>query len=237
MRLPLPCSLIFLFGAAIGISGQYNSAISTLVIDFKRQYVQNDRKELVEGTIFYHNGVRTVVRVIAPVQQWMVLDGDTMILYYPESKTAFRITHSNPFYLPFLQTMLGAASTDFGLEKLDFRIERNENHNDTVHYYWKAPRRLKKAISAAHVTYTRGKLLNVEFLGKKGALMIATKCWNHYEWKGLNIPLELSIRINQTRAQITEEVHFGVPSINTALPGDITSFKIPFGVEIKEVEL
>jgi outer membrane lipoprotein-sorting protein len=211
--------------------------ISTATIEFRRECVQKNDSEIVEGTIFFRSKGPILLKIKKPLQQWMQLEGSVMTLYYPDSKKAFIIKQSNPFTLPFVQAFVGSAESDFGLEKLNFTLTKSETRNDSVHFFWAAPKSLKKKISGVHIVYSRGKLLFAEIADNHGNPQVMIACGNFYAYKGVFLPLSLAIENHEKNSPSSERVYFAVPAINTVLPPEADGFKIPPGIDIKEINL
>jgi outer membrane lipoprotein-sorting protein len=193
-------------------------------------------REITSGSIYYQKPGGIVIKVKDPIDQWMVLEGDTMLIYYPTDSTAFRFHSDNPFSLPFFQLFVGMGNTDLGLSKAGFTLDRNEVRHDTLITYWKPPEQAGKSLGNAIVVLVENKLVFMELQNAKGKTLTNIAFNDHLQYRGTYFPLEITSVEFEDSDSTVETVVFHNPQFNVELPPEVINFKIPQGIEVEEIE-
>lgn len=89
------------------IQSLYAAPLKTLSLDFTREITENGTKERIEGTLHYDvEKLRVVIHVNKPIKQIMVAKENTLEIYYPDQKQAFRFISEGPVPLPLVETIV-----------------------------------------------------------------------------------------------------------------------------------
>ncbi|MEM2175364.1 MAG: hypothetical protein QXI58_07070 [Candidatus Micrarchaeia archaeon] len=193
-------------------------------------------EEFVKGRIYYQAPQRIILKVIKPVNQWIVLEDTIMLIYYPNEQKAFRFHSKNPFSLPFFQAFVSVVTDDFGLPKVGFSLTKSEIKGDTLLTYWEPPKQIKKILGNTIIGLTKNKLLFVEIRDTKGRKLAKTTYSNHFQYGKNFFPLEITSVVYEKDSFTIEKVVYTNPQFNVPLPKEVVNFKIPDNIEIKEIE-
>jgi len=211
--------------------------IDNISIEFQREHIEKGRREIVKGKIYYQFPSKTVIKVIEPINQQMIVKEKEMIIYYPENQKAFRITSSlYPFSMPFFQAFIGVVKEDYGLTEMGYTLKNYERKGDTLISYWSPPKNLSKLLGEITLEYKENKLTRLEIRAPKGNLISQTLFKNHIIYGSIWFPLEISISRYLNSGPSFEKVVYSNPQFNAPLPPEIVNFKIPANVKVKEVE-
>ena len=164
---------------------------STLQVDFTRSIVQNGIEEKTGGKIYYLSSNRTLVEVTTPLHQWMILEGNSLYIYYPESRDGFKIKSASPTSLPFFQAFMAVVQENHGLTDAGFTLESNEVKGDTLYSYWNPPESAKKVIQHAVVCMLNDKVINISVLDTKSRTISSTTYSEHIPYKNHYFPLNI----------------------------------------------
>lgn len=214
----------------------YGQIARSMSVEFTQITIKGASREAVKGNIYYQAPKRVVLKVTEPVYQWMVLERNTMLIYYPNEQKAFRFSSENPFSLPFFQAFVGVLKDDFGLSEAGFTLARNEMKEDTLLTYWKPPKQAKNILGNTMIGLARDRLVFVEVQDAKGKTLVKTTYRNHFQYGEVFFPLEIASVQYQGSSSIIEEVTYANPQFNVTLPQEIVDFRIPLGIEVKEIE-
>jgi len=210
--------------------------VKIITVDFTRTVIEKKSDEVVKGHIYYQAPKKIVLKVTEPVNQWMVFEGNTLFIYYPNELKAFRFISKNPFSLPFFQVFVGVVKDDFGLSEAGFSLTKSAVKGETLLTYWKPPKQAKKILGNAIVGLAKDKLVFVEMQDAKGKKLMKTSYSNHFQYGKTSFPLEITSVMYKKDSSTVEKVVFANPQFNVALPQEVVNFKIPANVEIKEIE-
>lgn len=214
-----------------------NSQVSTLSVEFRREYTGHGREEVTIGSIYLKTEGTVIIRVTSPVNQWMVIDKNKMLIYYPDEKQAFQIKSENPFSLPFLQSFLSVVKKDYGLSELGYTLENYSKRGDTLFSYWSPPQKAERILGNIRIGVVDGKLALTEIKKPDNTLTSRSLYKNHITYKSFHFPLEIETVHYIDRDSVIERVIYNNPEFNTPIPDSIVNFKIPEGIELIEMEL
>jgi hypothetical protein len=212
--------------------------VRSLSIDFKRVYSEGTETDSVKGRLYYSSDGYLLVRTTEPVSQYMRVENNTMLLYYPDSRRAFRIEQSRPVIMPFVQSLLWSFNRKLNLERAGFRFDHTESAGDTSTEYWMAPRQFMKQLREIRVSLTgKKKIERIDTFDADGHELVSTSCGSHCETGGFLIPLSMTTRTSKGSLPVVEKIVFQKPLINR--PDDIGSvfFSIPPDIQIKKIKL
>ncbi len=227
--------LVFCSFCSVSIHAQIVKSIS---VGFTRTIIKNEHKEVVKGNIYYQNlsSERVVLRVTEPISQWMVLEGKTMLIYYPNEQKAFQFSSENPFSLPFFQTFNGIGKDDLGLSEAGFKLVRHEVKENILLTYWQPPKQAKKVLGNTIIGMRKDRLVFVEVQNARGKRLVKTTYHNHFQYGDRFFPLEVVSTHYQKNSSIVEKIVYANPQFNVVLPQEVLNFKVPLDIEVKGIE-
>jgi outer membrane lipoprotein-sorting protein len=221
-------------GTPNAVHGSYPHVIEA---DFTRTNTISDshsaepRIEVVEGTVFYARGGRTVIRIDRPIQQWMLVTGSEMVLYYPDASWAVEMRADIPIEIPVVQSLLLWFDPSDTLSTAGY----TRADETTLTTRWLPSRRHSRRIADVLVTVDT-KARPVRIATRSAELVLARE--NLYlsfkdEGWGRVLPTVIQTLTARPSGGVeTEEVVFTRIKLDVPLPTEIVDFSIPDGVEI-----
>jgi hypothetical protein len=229
-RAMLVCAL----AAQLGVAREVSTW--SVVADFERTATSGGTAERTAGSIFFRSSGLIVVKVSDPVGQTVVLEGASMVVYYPVSGTAFRFTGGRPLSLPFAHVFLGAAAGDLGLAATGVALGRHEMNGDTLLTYWSPPDHASEAVGEILLGHTQNRLVSVETRSPEGESVERVVCGGHVEHEGAFYPTEITIRSSEKGHIVSEAVEYSGLRFDVRLAQGIEGFPLPDSVKVQEVE-
>lgn len=234
MKIKLILNLVN-FLLVILVSVGFSQKIEIIDVQFTRTITENANKDIVKGNIYFQSqDNKVILKITEPLIQWMVIEGNAMLIYYPVEQKAFRFTSKNPLSLPFFEAFLGVMQDDFGLSTAGFKLARNEIKGDTLLTFWEPPKETTKVLGNTIIGLIKDKLVFVEIQNSRGKKIAKTTYSNHIQFGQSFFPLEIVTKKFHHVIPTTEKVTYTNPQFNIPLPYEILSFKIPADIEIKE---
>ena len=216
--------------------GVYGQILKNMSVAFTRTITKEASEEAVKGFIYYQAPKKIVLKVIEPVKQWMVFEGKTMLIYYPNEHRAFRFTSENPFAVPFFQAFTGAVREDFGLSEAGFTLFRNEMRGDTLFTYWEPPKQAKKFLGNTVTGLAKDRLVFMEVQDAEGKRLVRTTYHKHVKHGEAFFPLEVVSVQHQENGSVVEKIAYANPQFDVALPQEVMNFRIPMDAEVTEIK-
>lgn len=217
--------------AATIILGQ---SFKTINIDFLKTVKQKNKKEIVQGTIYF-DGVKTTLKIFNPLNQWMILKGNEILIYYPDEQKAMRITSENPNTLPFFHNFLGIMKEDYGLSELGYTIRKNEMIEDTLFVHWEPPEKSKAVLGPIVVALVNDRIVLTKSRDARDKLILKTIYQSHVHYSGAYFPLQITMIQYTDNGPVSEEIVYSHPAFDKPLPPEILNFAIPEGIEVEEI--
>jgi len=225
-------TLIFLVNFSIIAYGQ---VFSTIEVEFIKSTNKNNSEEVIKGHIYF-NIDRLIVLTKEPLVQWMIIENDVMLIYYPNKDEAIKIKSQNPVNLPFLQTFLDLDQETVGLSKLGYLIDGNKMHGDTLSIYWNPPENAKKILGTYVQSFIDDKIIKTIIFDPNGMIIMQTTYNEFIFYHSQYFPLDIVMNSYSDSGNSSERIEYSNPVFNQPLPEDITNFVLPENVEVKEIE-
>lgn len=211
--------------------------IKTISVEFTREYSEDNTKEIIKGKIHYQSPSKTVIKIMDPINQWMILEDKEMLIYYPDDKKAFRIISSqNPFSMPFFQAFIGVVKEDYGLTELGYTMANYETNDNSLISHWNPPKNLSKFLGKIILEFKDNKIIRMELKNTDGKTIIKSLYKNHIFHGATYFPLEISTTTYLNASFTFEKIVYRHLQFNSSLPQDIVDFKIPEDIKVKEVK-
>lgn len=228
--------VLLIFLLALNSLAFGSQAPDTLSLKFERKVIQSDSTEVVEGLAYYQAPNKVFIQVQKPIRQIMIIDGGVMVIYYPVEKKAFRIKAKGPIPMPFIQTILSVMKDDYGLTEMGYTFAEHERKGDTLYTYWNPPRKLKKHLGKFVLGTANGLLVSAEARDPKGKIVAKSFYKKHTKLGEKYFPLEVRSEIYADSNRTEEHVTYSDVKLNVSLPDEVTGFKLPDSIDVKEVE-
>lgn len=212
--------------------------INTIAVGFTKTTEKGSSKEVVKGNLYYLTSKDIVLKVVEPVTQWIVFKERTMLIYYPDEKTAFQFKSKNPFFLPSSQMFIGTVQKDIGLllSGIGFNLVRNEVKQDMLLTYWEPPQSSKKILGNIVIGLNNNMLALIKIYNPKGELVSEITYRNYFKHGVWSFPMEVISVQHRKGGYITEKVIFSNPKFNAELPEEVINFNLPVNIKVKEIE-
>lgn len=227
--------LYFWLFFSVFLTSAYSQSIHSIQFEFQQIIKRQHESEIVVGYLFY-SGQKTTLKIVNPINQWIVFEKNRTLLYYPDLHRAIEIKSQNPVTLPFFQAFAGIHNIDAYLTELDYTLEKSEMRGDTLFSFWCPPAEAKKVIGYYIVAITKDKIIYSKIQDIRGNILAKSNYLNHLTYKGSQFPLEIITTQYVANDSTVEHIRFSNPVFNELLPADVTEFKIPLGTDIKVVE-
>ena len=230
----LKITLIILFFLFFAPSRSACQIVKTISLEFTRSTKNRTQVDTASGEIYY-DGHKTILRISKPISQWMVLEGNKMLLYYPEEQRALEFISQNPARLPFFQGFVGAMQEDFGLSELGFKLEKSSVHEDTLFVYWSPPKNTQKYIGPTILALKDNKIVYAKIKDNGGETITMTSFRNHFKHGGTYFPLHVTSVQHTESDTIIEEIIYSNPVFDEPIPEYVANFKIPANIKIEKI--
>lgn len=208
----------------------------TLSLNFERKVAQGDSTEIIRGVAHYQSPQKLFIEVKHPINQIMIIDGETMLIYYPLEKKAIRYKTKTQIPIPFVQTIISIVKDDYGLTEMGYTLKKRKTEDNTVYTYWDPPRELKKHLGSFILGITNERLVYVEAKNPRGKTIAKSSYKKHIEIMGKFIPMEIHTDIYDETKIKAEDVLYSNVKLNIPLPDDVVKFKLPENISVKDVE-
>lgn len=158
------------------------------------------------------------------------------LIYYPAEKKAFRMLSENPLVLPFFNIFLRVLKEDFGLAELGYTFRSYQKDKDALLSSWAPPKKLSNILGEILLKFQDNRIISVEIKNIKGAIL--TKIFlEDYVFRGrFSLPMQIVILQTLPSYSSEERIFFENAQFDVSLPEEVLSFKIPEGVEVKEIK-
>jgi hypothetical protein len=224
---------ISLLGLLVAVSSTH--AFTTISVDFMRTIEDANKSETVRG-VLYHDSDKTTIRVTYPLDQWMILEGNRILIYYPDDERAFDIKTGTPVNMPFFKALESAMKADYGLSEAGFELENHEVRGDTLLSYWKPPKKARDQFGRIVLALEDDRIVSTDIQDPKGRTLVRTTYESHLLRDGVHLPLQTtSVSYSGTR-QTVERIVYSNPRFDEPLPQEVLEFRVPETVEVNEVE-
>ncbi len=224
-------SLIFIF---IHLNA-YCQISKTISVEFTKISTQKKSKEIVSGHL-YQYAKKTAVIIKIPLNQWIFIEDNIALIYYPENKNAIRIKSQNPIILPFFNLIFRFDDDNIDLAKWGYTIDKNELHGDTLIVHWKPPKSAKKVLGEFIISLKDNRIVSTKSNAPGGKTLIKTYYNRYVKYDNQFFPLEMKSISYSENVITTESIIFNNPIFDNPIPNQISQFSLPDSIEIKEVE-
>lgn len=213
----------------------YSQTFNTINLEFTRTVIHENTKEITQGTIYY-DSAKTTLKVNKPINQWMILEGNHILIYYPDELRAIKIESNNPSILPFFQAFAGVAKEDYGLSELGYVIKKSEVKGDTLFTYWSPPKEVKKILGEFILAYEKDRFIFTEARDTNGKIVVRTTYHDHFLHGATYFPLHIISLQNTKNYTTIEDVIYSNPIFDKPFPSQVVNFTIPAGTKIEVME-
>lgn len=221
---------------ALALSSLGAQSLRTMRAEFTRIVQRGGIEERVEGTLFYKAPSRIILVVRKPVSQWIVFEDDAMLVWYPESRQAWRFLQKRPQGIGFASMFAGAIRADFGLAEAGFTLSKTELEEGTLVSRWKPPSAIAGAIGAATVRTRDRRPMALEIEDHKGGILARVSYEGFVPFGSAGMPSRVEMVQDKGKSRIVETVAYTDIEFNAVLPQELDRFRLPEGVEAEEHE-
>ena len=210
--------------------------VDTISLKFERKVVEGSSTDIVKGIAYYQAPQKMFIQVQEPVNQIMLVNGGTMLIYYPVERKAIRIKAKGPIPMPFIQTVLSVMKEDYGLTEMGYTLWKHEIKGETLYTYWKPSDDLKEHFGLFTLGTINGMLVYTETKSPKGKDSAKSFYKKHIDLAGKSFPLEIRSEIVNGSRRSETFVSYDDVKLNVSLPDEVTKFRVPDSVSIEEIE-
>jgi outer membrane lipoprotein-sorting protein len=212
----------------------YGLKIENISTHFERTIDDGSSRRITSGMIYYIANQRTLIFVDKPVEQRMLISGDTLLIYYPNENQAFRFIGENPFVMPMIYPFVGIYKDDYGLSESGYKIDSSIVRTDTLIIYWNMPKVGNIMPGKVIIARTKSSTAFIEIRDKNNKLQMRTEFREYHKYAGAYFPSLVLSEQYQGKGKVTETIRLENPEFGGALPESAIDFKIPDNLKIIE---
>lgn len=199
-------------------------SLKTLTGDFIRETYNQSDKETITGSFYYSAPSQILLHIKTPTNQILTWNKDTLIIFYPEEKKAFKISKTlNP--LPQLISVISGAQ---GIENLGWTLFKKVKKGDTLYSYFVSEK--QEIIGSMAIGKIKNKIVASEIRDTDGTLIAKTSFSRHLQ---NNIPSRISLWRVSDADTTREEIELKNMIFNSQIPDTILHFSIPQSPDIE----
>jgi hypothetical protein len=206
-----------------------------LTADFTKIKKSESTGDTVKGSAHWFEN-RLVIKVTAPIAQYMVIDSLQTIIYNPSENTGIRMIRKTRDFLPFFNTFSGFFKGEQVAPQVNFKIKTSVRKNDSLYTEWVPDGGKTSFRGKFEAVFYNDKPVRATTYDKKGALLYQMSFGHDTLINGTHVPLRIRARTPARSGSILEDVEFSNVSVNKPIPGEIAKFKIPPEASIKVME-
>jgi len=206
--------------------------ISNLSGSFTRTYSTQSQKDSVSGAFCFFDMKKTYLDIRYPLHQIMFIENNVLLIYYPESRKAFRLESASPVALPLIPGLLSAIRPDYGLSLIGFKVVDQKMRGDTLVTYWSNPAAADK-LGRFELSQCGNRLLSSTYFSSDSKTCTRTLFGAYVAPRGgYSFPASIRTIVRTGETVSTENVYLRDLVINGAIPRDALEFKIPDDVKV-----
>lgn len=213
----------------------FSQSFQTLQVGFTRTVTSDEKVESAQGEI-HSDGVKTTIIISDPLSQWMRMEGNKVLIYYPEEKRALQLTSQGPVRMTFFQAFTGLIKENFGLPESGFTLEKNELRSDTLWAYWLPPESMRKYLGHFIIALQKGRYIKVQITTNQEKILGETVFNNHIRFNGYYFPLHITTTQYSENSATVETVVFQNPVFDKPLQEQILNFQVPSDITVEEMQ-
>ena len=213
--------------------------LETFSLDFTRELTENNKTEIIAGTLHYDvKAARVVVEVTEPLNQIMVVQEEVIEIYYPIENQAFRFIAKGRIPLPFVESILQSTQSEYGLTSIGYSLDRHEIADDVLYTYWTSPEKAKDKLGTIVLGSRAGRLISTEVKTSDDKLTAKSIYRHHTKLGDSYIPMEVTSSLYGPKSEVLEHEHvvYSNPQLNPQPPPPILQFEIPVSAKVKETK-
>lgn len=238
-KLQILSTFLLIFSLILSL---HAAPLKTLSMDFTREITDfsiNGTKERIEGTLHYDvEKLRVVIDVNKPIKQIMVAKENTLEIYYPDQKQAFRFISEGPVPLPLVETIIQSTQAEYGLTALGYSLNKHDIVDEILYTYWNPPEKAKEKLGTVILGIQNERLISAEVKNPQEIIVARTVYQKHKKIGIIYIPMQVIASNYGEKSEIIrlEKILFSKPQANSEKPNPILKFKIPQSVKVKEIK-
>ncbi|HEC78904.1 MAG TPA: hypothetical protein ENI34_07155 [candidate division WOR-3 bacterium] len=213
----------------------WSQVLTTVRVDFEKYTEDETGSELICGTIYHKIPHIFFIQVSEPINQIVISQPETLIIYYPEDTLVFKFSTDSSFAVTLLQPFLGALKEDYGLTDLGYQLSRYERRGDTLMTWWRPSGKPRTDLNKFFLVYISNAVHYVELKRKDGTPICTSRYGEHLKYGDYYFPLEISTVYYEDGDSTIEKIKFFNPGFNIELPETVLNFKPPPGVKIEKI--
>jgi hypothetical protein len=216
---------------------QLGWAGNTISGSFELLVKKGDRADSSKGVIYYDQDRWLRVKVTSPLNQWMIFERDTLVIYYPDRRIGIRIPSvQGDVSLPIFQLAINATSFDVGLSAAGYQLSNTVVSGDSIRTTWAPPSAAKALLGNLTAIYIRDSLKSIIGTNAKGATVLTQTYSRWLSVKGRLFPCSVNSVNRSGEVEAVESIVFENVVLGTRLPPEADSLSIPADAEITTIK-
>ncbi len=211
---------------------------NTITGSFELTVSRGDKTEVSSGDFFYSQNELLKMNVRSPEEQWMFFEGDTLLIYYPNSNSGLKIVSiQGETTLPVFQLAINASTEDAGLVAAGYELATTSVSGDSVTAVWAPPRLARTVLGDLTAVYIQDSLTSIVAKNSGGDTVLVQ---SYSEWvvcKGMLFPCRVSSTNSTSETKVTESIVFENVVLGSELPPEAEALAIPLDANIVTLDL
>lgn len=205
--------------------------LSTLQGLVERQVRFQNQTETFAGRIYLKFPDHLFLSIYSPLDQVVISQRDTTIIYFPAVGKAFRSLGRNPFDSE-LAGSLFRAQTQWNLTDIGYTLAGEEPKGDTLVRRWLPEE--GAIIGAVVVKESEERVVGIEIFDKEGRRIVTTHYTRFLRSGELSIPTRIVSFSPTDGDTLYEKITYRRLKLNQEIPDSILNFRLPQDVKIFE---
>jgi len=226
-----------LSGLLLLIPALYAFAANTISGAFKLTVEQDGETDISSGNLYFSQNGALKIRVTDPLEQWMIFEGDTLTIYYPNENSGIKIpSMQGNVSLPIFQLAINASTDNIGLTEIGYELLKTSVVGDSVIAIWAPPVETRKVMGNLTSIYIRDSLKSLVSVKANGDTVLEQTYSDYISEKGRIFPCRIrSVNIDQDLTAI-QSVIFEDVILGTELPEEAKVLIIPEDADLTTVQ-
>lgn len=194
---------------------------------------QGTKKQVFSGNILFNIPDIFYLHLYSPINQIFFIKKDSLFIYYPVDKRAFKGIVRNPMNNPLFNMMIGT-NKRIDLTPYHFRFLRKITKGDTIYSEWVEN---KKGIPVVKIGRLNGKQISFEIDGKDKKLLAKTEYKKHIKAGKIYFPVKTYSIIILPNDTLKETVEYSDIMMDSLVPDSVKNFHFPEGIKVEILNL
>ena len=211
---------------------------NTITGSFELTVSRGNKSDISSGFIYYTQNKSLKIRVTSSEEQWMLFEGDTLYIYYPDNNSGLKIPSiQGEATLPIFQLAINASTEDAGLVEVGYALTSTSVFGDSIMAVWAPPEATRSVLGDLTAVYIQDSLISIVSTNPNGDTVLQQTYSEWVAYKGRLFPCRVNSTNSTTETDVTESIIFNNVILGTELPPEAEILTIPLDAKMTTLEL